>query len=235
MADQMAALGLEFEFVDALRGKDYYGDPALYDMKKALRVELRNMTPGEVGCALSHQKVYDLIEERALPYAFVMEDDAVISPDVPEVLRRLEGRIRPNDLVTLERCDVYSNKYAEPLYKEYRLAKPAMVKYGSMSQAAGYAITGEAARKIRSINRPVFVPADSWGQYVGAIRFLGVVPTLTLIRQNTSFECTTQDYQRKEFTRRTPFSMLFYAFKTRSWPGRLLVRAAKRLLKRPKP
>lgn len=229
---QLAKVGLPFEFVDAVWGKDHYSDPGCYDREKALRIELRNMTPGEVGCALSHQKIYSMIEERGLPYALVMEDDAVVSPDLPEALRLLEGRIRPNDLIQLERCDVYSKKGIEPLFGKYRLVKPAMVKYGSMCQSAGYVITKEAAAKIRSINSPVYVPADSWGQYVGIVNFRGVIPTLTLIKQDVSFACTTQDYQRSEFTPSTRLSLLIYAFKTRSWLGRNLKEVAKKILRR---
>jgi glycosyl transferase family 25 len=229
---QLEAVGLGFEFVDAVRGSDRYDDPRSFDLEKCMRIELRKMTPGEVGCALSHQKVYDLIAARGLPHALVMEDDAVVSPDLPAVLEALEERIRPNDLIQLERCDVYSRKAAERLAGPYMLVKPKMVKYGSMSQAAGYVIGRKAAASIRSVNRPVYVPADSWGQYLGQVDFRGVIPTLTLIRQDVSFECTTQDYQRSEFTPSTRFGLLRYAFKTRSSLGRFLVRTAKRMLGR---
>lgn len=229
---QLDSLGLPYEFVDAIWGKDHYDDRSYYDREKALRIELRNMTAGEVGCALSHQKVYGLIAQRGLPYALVMEDDAVVSPDLPDVLRNLEGRIQPNDLIQLERCDVYARKGLQPLYKSYRLARPTMIKYGSMCQSAGYVITKEAAEKIGHMNSPVYVPADSWGQYVGLVNFRGVIPTLTLIKQDVSFECTTQAYQRSEFTPSTPVSLLIYAFKTRSLIGRTLVRVAKRILRR---
>lgn len=232
ISEQLGRAGLHFEFVDAVWGKDHYEDRAFYDREKALRIELRNLTPGEVGCALSHQKVYDLIEARGIPYALVMEDDAWVSPDLPEVLSLLEGRLKPNDLVQLERCDVHSRKGMEPLCKGYSLVKPTMVKYGSMCQSAGYVITREAAARIKAINSPVYVPADSWGQYVGIVNFRGIVPTLTLVKQNVSFECTTQDYQRSEFTPSTRLSLLIYAFKTRSWLGRRLVRIAKKILRR---
>ena len=228
---ELGRLGLDFEFLDAVRGKDFYEERELYDRDKALRIELRDMTPGELGCALSHQKAYDAIRARGLPYALVMEDDAMVSPDLPEVLRRLEGLIRPNDLIQLERCDVYSRKGMVALYKDYRIVKPKMIKYGSMCQSAGYIITREAAEKIRAINRPVFIPADSWGQYRHMINFRGIVPTLTLIKQNVSFECTTQDFQRSENSPSTPSGLLVYAFKTRSTIGRWMVRSAKKILR----
>lgn len=232
VAGQLDALGLEYEFVDAVWGKDHYADPDYYDREKALRIELRDMTPGEVGCALSHQKVYKLIEEQELPYALVLEDDILPSSDLPEMLRLLEGYIRPNDLIQLERCDVYSGHGIESIYKNYRLVRPTMIKYGSISQGAGYIITREAGKMILSINMPVYVPADSWGQYEGKINFRGIIPTLTLIKQNVSFQCTTQDYQRSEFTPSTRLSLLIYAFKTRSLLGRTLVKVAKRILRR---
>jgi len=230
--EELGRAGLDFEFVDAVRGKDYYEDPGAYDKAKALRIELRNLTAGEVGCALSHQKVYRLMAERGLSFAMVMEDDAIVSPDLPEALRLLEPRIRPNDLVQLERCDVFSRSGSEELLGEYKIVRPRMIKLGSMCQSAGYVITREAADKILAKNDPVYVPADSWGQYVREINFRGIVPTLSLVRQNVAFECTTQDYQRSEFTPSTPASLVVYWFKTRTAPGRFLMRTAKRLLRR---
>ncbi len=232
IAGQLDSIGLSYKFIDAVWGKDVHGDPSMYDKKKALKIELRDMTPGEVGCALSHQKAYDEIERMELPYAMIVEDDAVLSSDLPACLEALEPMIRPNDLIQLERCDVWKHGTDQSLWGNYKIVQPMMVKYGSICQAAGYVITREAARTIRKMNRPVYVPADSWGQYRHVINFRGVVPTLSLVKQNVSFLSTTQNYQRSEFTPSTPLSLLVYAFKTRTWLGRTLVRVAKKLLRR---
>ncbi len=230
MADQLHKLKLDYEFVDGVIGRDYYDDPAFYDKAKALRIEKRSLTPGELGCALSHQKIYRQIINDKLPYALIFEDDAEFSPDLPKVLSSLEPMIKPNDFIQLERCDVYHKRSARPLFGPYRLVKPRMILYGSMCQSAGYIITKEAAARILSVNFPVYVPADSWGQYRKTIHFLGLIPTLTLIKQNVNFACTTQAFQRSEFTPSTAFSLLLYSFKTRWRLGRALVAAAKRLI-----
>lgn len=229
---QLDDLGIQFEFIDAAWGKDYYDDPEYYDREKALKIELRDLTPGEVGCAISHQKAYDKIIEQNLPYAFVMEDDAVASPDLPEALERIKDFVKDNMLITFERCDVFNKKSRVDFFKNYSLVKPKMIRLGAMSQAAGYLITRAAAEKIRNKNRPVYVPADSWGQFVNDIDFWGVRPTLTLISQNTEFDCTTQDYNRSEFTPSTPYSLIKYWFKTRTALGRFMVRTAKKILRR---
>lgn len=233
VSDQLKNLGLEFEFVDAVWGKDVYEDPSVYDKNKALKIELRNLNPGEVGCSLSHQKAYKKIIDQKLDYACIMEDDASLSSDVPEILRHIEKIIEPNQLIQMERCDVYSKKNMKNLFKDYKLVHPKMIKYGSMCQAAGYVITKEAAQKILDINFPVYVPADSWGQYVGKIDFRGIIPSLTLIKQNVSFGSTTiENHTRTEFTKSTPLSLLIYAFKTRNPLGRCMVKTAKKILRR---
>lgn len=86
---QLQALELDFEFVDGVRGS------TLTDTERSVQVgpaaEMRRhidreMTDGEIGCALSHQKVYDKVLAEGHDYAFVLEDDALLLPGFLEAL-----------------------------------------------------------------------------------------------------------------------------------------------------
>ena len=55
------------EYFDYARSKDMYG---------------RTLNEGEVGCALSHRKVYEKVLEGNEPYALVLEDDIAIQRDL---------------------------------------------------------------------------------------------------------------------------------------------------------
>lgn len=226
---QLNELEIKFDFFDAIYGADYYDNPLFFNKEKSLKYELRTMLPGEVGCSLSHIEIYKKIVEENLDYAFILEDDAIISKDIKFVLPEIEKHIKQNDLLTLEKCDIYKKRGAIHLYNEYYIVKPKLVKYGSMAQTAGYIITKEAAQKIISINFPVYVPADSWGQYTKVINFRGIIPSKTLIHQALEFDSTITEKTRNTNGKSTTFSLLFYAFYTRCPFGRFLKNVYKKI------
>jgi glycosyl transferase family 25 len=230
MGEQLARLGIEHEFFDALVGAEYCSDPRWHDPARSLREISRELRAGEVGCALSHAFVYRRIVELGLPWAFVLEDDALLHEDVPAVLKALEeGILEQGDLVTLERCDFVLPGSSRKVYGRYRIASPVLVKIGSVAQAAGYVITLEAARKVMDANIPVHVPADAWGFYKGLVRFRGVTPTLTLVRQRVDFGSTTlSGGARVEFRRHNLFIMLAYGFFMYTAVGKAMRRALKK-------
>lgn len=231
MTQQLKTLGIEFEFLDAFWGADYYDDEKYFARTPSQKYEKRLMTPGEIGCALSHLAIYKKMIDENISYALIFEDDAVISPDILKVLPELEKHIKPNQLITLTKCDLTYKKNRIHLYGDYYLSIPYMVKYGSMAQTPGYIITKEAAEKILSINFPVYIPADSWGRYRKIIEFRGVTPTQTLVHQNMSIESSIISGIRNTASRSTVVSLLFYNFYTQWAIGRFLKKIYKKTFK----
>ncbi len=236
MAQQLEKLGIEFEFLDAFWGADYYDDEKFFSKQLSKHYEKRLLSPGEVGCALSHLAIYKKIIEENIPYALIFEDDAVISPDILKVLPEIEKNIKQNQMITLTKCTFSYKKGRIHLYDDYYISKPYMIKYGSIAQAPGYIITKEAAEKIYSFNFPVCVPADNWGWYRKQIDFRGIVPTQTLVHQNMSLESSIVSGVRNTEKRETIAGVLFYHFYTYWALGRLLKtiyqKTIKKLLKK---
>ena len=228
MKAQLDRLGLDYEFFDAIEGARYRDDPRWYDPKKSVAAVNRELRPGEVGCALSHAFVYKEVARRTLPCAFVLEDDAILSDDVPGVLERLEkGELRQGEIVFLERCDYVLPFSSRRLIGKYRIATPILVKLGSTAQAAGYVVSLEAARRIMDANIPVAFPADNWGFYRGLVAFRGVTPTLTLVRQRVEFGSTTTRGVRPAFRRHNIVMLLGYGFFMFTGAGRRIRRFLK--------
>lgn len=100
MRRQLDALGLAYEFVEAIdgRGFDVTAHPA-YDTGRRRRAFGRDMTGGELGCLLSHRAVYEKIVAEDLDPVLVLEDDAVLGPDFVAVLASLLAAPLPYDLV----------------------------------------------------------------------------------------------------------------------------------------
>jgi glycosyl transferase family 25 len=234
MRRQLESLCLDYEFIDAIRGTERIDDPRWYDDASARQLEDRSLRAGEVGCALSHASVYAEIVKRQLPWALVLEDDGILHPDLPMVLRALEnGIIEQGDLVFLERCDYYRLGSAKPLFETFRIVNPIFIRHGSDAGAGGYVITYKAALAIKDINIPVHFPADNWGYYRGLVRYRGVSPTLTLIHQDLSFGSTVAvEGKRQKIHRYSIFEMLWNSFKIYTSVGRFLKHFAKKALGR---
>ncbi|MCR4939980.1 MAG: glycosyltransferase family 25 protein [Treponemataceae bacterium] len=232
MTQQLKELNLDFEFIDAIYGKDFYDDDKYFAREASKKYEKRLMTPGEIGCALSHQIIYKKMIAENIPYALIFEDDAVISPDLIKVLPELEKNIHPNQMINLAKCDLAYKKNRIHIYGEYFLSKPYMVKYGSIAYAVGYIITKEAAETILSINFPVFTPADNWGCFRKLIDFRGITPTHKLVRQNMSFESSIITGIRDTSKSSTIGTMLFYHFYTQWALGRFLKKIYQRTVKK---
>lgn len=79
---QLQALGLSgtrIEAVTAAECGDVPGSP---------------LSPGELGCSRSHQKIWRLLDEAGIPAALILEDDVLLSAQLPAVLadpRLLDG------------------------------------------------------------------------------------------------------------------------------------------------
>ena len=226
---QLEKLGLDFEFFDAVRGSEKISDPRWYDDVAARKLEDRSLRPGEVGCALSHAAVYAEIVKRGLPWALILEDDAALAPDLPQVLSLLEREyLEQGDLVVLSRCDFYLPWTRKKVTDHYQIVTPIFIKEGSIAQAVGYIITQAAAARIQNSNLPVKFPADSWGYYRHYVRFKGIIPSLSLVTQRVDFGSTTSlNGQRTSFQHYSLQGILWHSFKTYNPIGRKLKHYAK--------
>lgn len=192
MTGQLSSLGLDFEFQDAILGKALSAVKVkeLVDQTMAYRYEGFQLTPGEIGCALSHLAVYRRIIDEKIPYALVFEDDVAIRPELASLVAAIDSdrTLIKHGITLLSECPVS----ALPLL---RLPIGGMslhnVRGGWFAHA--YIITNKAARKIIELQTPVKHVADCWGWLlkhklisIGAIR-----PVLTKQQRNNFGSETT--------------------------------------------
>ena len=152
------------------------------------------------------------------------------------MLSRLEsGILEQGDVVFLERCDYMRPLSAKKLIGDFRIAEPIMVRAGSTAQSAGYVVTRKAAEAIKALNRPVHFPADSWGYYKGFVRFRGIQPTLTLIRQDAAFGSSTLEAGTRPGFKKYPFwRLVVHDFLVYTAAGRALLGPMTAMLKKRK-
>lgn len=149
IASRLAELNVEYEIVEAIDGVE------LPEEKKSKAVNRfifwcrvgRGVLDGEIGCALSHAKIYKrFIEDQAregidkIPCICILEDDAILSDRFKETLRDVERTINP------EKPEVVLLSNHE----------------GQLFFADGYVLTASAAAAMLKFNTPIQFPFDFW-------------------------------------------------------------------------
>lgn len=104
-----------------------------------------HLTDGEVGCAASHLKVWQIIVDRDVPASLILEDDALLSAAIANVLPTLLSTL-PSDWDIVRLCRT-SKRAVRPIAKlpEGRM----LVRYSRVPVgAAGYLVSRSGAVKL---------------------------------------------------------------------------------------
>ena len=83
MTERLGALGIPFQFIDAIDGRTQRV-PDEFDGARVIRDGFQS--EAEIACAMSHRLVYRMIAEGRNDLALILEDDAVFQPDFPQTL-----------------------------------------------------------------------------------------------------------------------------------------------------
>lgn len=155
MEKQLSALGLPYTRIRAVDGRKLSPEEfrRLSNRFRFFLLNARRLQPCELGCALSHQRVYDRMAQDGIARALILEDDAVIDGErLAEAIKRFEG-VDPE----LPQIYLLAARHADHIPKEglHRIKGPA-------SCAMAYLITASAAKRIREVNTPVFTLSDAW-------------------------------------------------------------------------
>ena len=87
MVKQLQALNLQFEIVPAVDGKCLDSeDLKHYSAPEAIKAIQREMKPGEIGCALSHARMWERIVAENIEEVLILEDDVMIKSELLDVL-----------------------------------------------------------------------------------------------------------------------------------------------------
>ena len=180
MQIQLDKLGLKAEFVEAVDGRKLGEDEKnkVYDHQKTIRAIGRELTNGEIGCALSHQKIYKKLVEQKIPYAVILEDDAILCNDFKTIVENIIRKTQQFDIVLLghnANIKQYILPYTFWGYKKiigkYFLFRPTTWCYGTY----GYIISCLGAEKLMQ-NSKIFLPADHYTGNIGKLDIFILLP-----------------------------------------------------------
>jgi len=179
ITEQLSRLGMDFRFFDAVNGRQLTPEQQnAYAGRRRRLLFGRDLTPGEIGCLLSHRGVYLRIAEENIPAALVLEDDAVLSGDLPGVLRALMQRPVEWDVIRFLSFGktLGQSRVIGPLWGKYSLGRPR----GMPGGAYGYLLSLRAAKALARNMRKNWVPADTLQGEIwrtGLLRSFNVLPS----------------------------------------------------------
>ncbi len=166
---QLRQLGMNYELAEAVDGqrltepemRERYGEQ-LFNVNP---YNQQIMTPGAVGCLLSHLKLYDVIIERDIEIACILEDDAKILPGFAQIMESSALRNSAWEVLLLGHYSMRHRSlergaetgfWKSKVCADHYIAKPAEFPFLTL----GYMIKKSAAEKLRRFAYPLRMPAD---------------------------------------------------------------------------
>lgn len=167
---------IDFTFIDAVYGKklpDDYFNSVIVKSSGSILSRGFLPTPGEVGCTLSHLKLYKEILDRNLQWACVLEDDAILDDRFNEFIRSFsETNLDKRSIYILGgQNGLSSSKYIIKSYKNCKVIGNQKFYKTIKSEAyiyrtCCYFISNELANQLLSLSKTRFIIADDWNYLV---------------------------------------------------------------------
>lgn len=197
MEKQLTSLNLRYSRIPAIYGRELSKQTLTecYSVKKAYRNQSRELTPAEIGCAMSHIHIYQKIVAEKIPYALILEDDVVLPSSFTDAMHSF------NDFIRMDRPEVLLLSPAEPDWKQKGQVRTSG-KYQAVPFAKGfftssYIVTHLAAQSLLCELYPISMVADSW-QRLSTFRVVDlfvISPCLIEQDQETFGSSTTAGYK----------------------------------------
>lgn len=155
-SSRLQAIGLEGTRFEATVGKALTEQEVAswYSAELNLKRHHRNMTPGEIGCYVSHMRIWEKMRDEHIPLCIVLEDDLTIEPHLADVITHIQG-LKNWDLIKLS--DNRANPFIDEASLNNDLSFGNYLKVPNGTQ--GYAISLNGAKKL-SHRKPFFRPVD---------------------------------------------------------------------------
>ncbi|MCW0976978.1 glycosyltransferase family 25 protein [Pantoea sp. JV6] len=154
MEQQLTLLNLDYEIVEAVDGSLL----SFSDIAKETRPLNYAVEPGEIGCALSHISIYRKIVSENIECALIIEDDAILSDNLPLLMSELIHE--PQNKACLTLLTPVSEYVARPL--TYLSASFTMHTLIEGTGAYGYVVNNMAAKRLIEFLYPIWLISDRW-------------------------------------------------------------------------
>ncbi|MCB0762812.1 MAG: glycosyltransferase family 25 protein [Flavobacteriales bacterium] len=169
MEKQLASLGIEAIFVDAIDSRTFTGETITHLADAgALAKHPQWLNDGAVACACSHGKAYNMFLETGAPLALFLEDDVHLPKNLSEVLDGIVSyRFPERHVVLLHFLAFKTAKFSRATGRNFgTFTAYAPTDLSAPTTAAAYVLDRAAAKSLSTYNYPVCIPADAWGHFI---------------------------------------------------------------------
>ncbi len=194
-------LGVDFERFDAVDGRELSVDEvaSYYSADLCKERHHKSLTAGEIGCYLSHRKIWQKMVADGLDRVIVLEDDAYCQDDFLDAIKVIDD-LSNWDAIKLQ--DYRRNKF----YRSIQLTEKFILgTYKRVPQSnAAYAISLNCAKKLlerKRFFRPVDVEFVFFGDLDLTVYGLKPYPVIT----NEEFESDISLVNAGEHSNRSSF------------------------------
>ena len=175
MEDQLERFGVTYEIVAAVDGQKLTEDDlSSYSSRLALEHLKRELTLGEIGCALSHINLWERILREDIPEAIILEDDTRLGKAFFEVLENRDKFPQGYELINFG-TEAATKPFGDYVADIYRCANYSDQAY----MASAYLLTYEGARKLVNLVRPFYMPIDDFMSVAG-LNSYGIYPKVVV-------------------------------------------------------
>ena len=189
---QCESMYLSPVFIDAVNGKELSKSDIekCVDQNRVKKLFGRELLLGEIGCALSHKKIYQKMVDENIPYAVILEDDATLEKDLPIVVKKILTAPLSWELILLGhyKSNLTGLKSPISLWSKHRIASSfilgRLVDFGFGTH--GYMITLKGATKLLADLDSIQKPIDHYTSDCNTINVYALSPTV--VSTQNSFE-----------------------------------------------
>ncbi len=178
VSKQMEEFGLDFDFFDAINGKELSEEEIEKNCDiEAIKKHPKWLNKGALGCALSHLYIYQEMIQQSIERAIILEDDMVLNKEFRCLLNKLNTRKEKEEVIMLYyrafNKVTFSTKDSTNLNDNFKILKPYTLDDIPITTGCYY-ITKNACKKLSDIIQPIRVSADSWKYFVKNSEFKNI-------------------------------------------------------------
>lgn len=181
MQTQMQRLGIDYQIIEAIDGRSLDEDQkAPYSRSIALRDFGRELTPGEIGCALTHIRIWNLMVERNIDELLILEDDVHLGIGLIEVLKHRDRFPADYQHVNFS-TNARQIPFGEFVADIYRTSRHGERPY----LTSAYLLTKAGALNLLNLVSPLYMPIDNFITITDIISY-GIFPRVTVLAETPS-------------------------------------------------
>ena len=179
ISKRLDELEVPFERIPAVYGAELSQEEleTNYDPELNVKQYRRELPCGEIGCYISHIKVWKTIVERKIPCALILEDDITIDASLGQLIKAISKSSSSFDVVKLySKNNTPKLLDSAPVSEKHRLCRFKKIPIGNQGQLVTFAGATNLINTYEKFGRPVDEDIQHWWE--ADINVLGFLPSI---------------------------------------------------------